>query len=323
MAELTLTGGEGCFQWTISGLGSSFTTANYKCVGITIYKFTQQASSINGIVDSIASGAGGTTVTSGWIKRDPGDYTFWGFAQAANGKYYPIQDSLDGVSVTVESGVTLPSIKSFSISTVDGTLSGDCEWSIGNADSGVTCEIRASTTRPSDYEDDGYQKGEYGWRITSDTISFNGANKYYVWLNLYYDGKYVETSITTFTPDLEKPSKWSWTSAETNAFNNKGKITALTQTRWNAFIAHVNLAISYYNEANSGNLTLIYDASKMGDDKILYAEDFTSVCGRINSLCWKFGVQDTAISSVSKGDAIMGSYFTTLSSALNRAINKF
>lgn len=322
MAKLTLTSGTGGFTWRISGLSNPFSSANYKKAGITIYKFTQEAASISGIVDYVTATSSGTsTSVSHWVDYSPGTYTFWGFTQTAAGDayYWPIQDSLDGVSVTVEDDT--PSISSFTISAISGTLQGRCKWSIDNNKSGATYEIRASASRPSSYTSSGYSKGTYKYGTTSATISFDSSVNYYVWLNLFYDGDYIESSLERFQPDLQAPSTWSWTTAESNAFSSQGSISKLTRTRWNAFLEQVNLAIVYCNEAKGSSLTQVCDYEQMGTDKIMYASSFTQICKKINNLCSYLGVSGSSISSVSSGGKIYGYYFTNLSAALNRAIN--
>lgn len=92
MASLTLTGGEDEFSWRITGLSSGFSQANgYEEAGITEYPFTQEASQIYGIVDSISAPATGssTSTTRRTVSYDPGTYQFWAYTLAQNGTYYP------------------------------------------------------------------------------------------------------------------------------------------------------------------------------------------------------------------------------------------
>lgn len=226
-----------------------------------------------------------------------------------------------GCTVTATYTGTAPEISTFSASQVSGTLTANCSWSITNNASTVTTEIRASTSTPSNYQTDGYTKGSFNYATTYATISFNSVGTYYVWLNLYNSGSYIGSKVVSITLSLTKPSAWSWTTAESTAFANKGAVSTLTSIRWNAFIAQINTAISYYNSAYSGSLTLIADSYKMGDDKILYASAFNIVYARLDALCAKAGVTGSGVSSdVLSGGIIYGSYFTSLSAALNRAI---
>lgn len=319
MATLSITAGTGGFTYTISNFDQNFTTGNgYYRAGLTVWQFTEEAASISGIVsDSIVyAGTSGSKSISKWVPYAAGTYTFWAWAQGA-GQYWPAGSA----TVTVKAADVTPSISSFSVSPVSGTVQGSCSWSIQNGSSAVSYEIRASASYPSSYLS-GYSKGTYSYGTTSATISFNGAGKYYVWLILYKNGSYVAHTTTTVTTSLSKPSTWSWSSTESSAFSNKGAITNLTRSRWNAFIAQANLAIKYYNAVNGANLTLIYDSYQMGTSKIMYADSFNGVCAGINNLCSGLGVSNTGISKVSTGGTIYGHYFTDLSGALNRAINK-
>ena len=107
MASLSLTGGQEEFSWRITGLSSGFSQANgYVEAGITEYPFTQAATQIYGIVDSVSAPATGssTSTTRRYVSYAPGTYTFWAYTLAQNGTYYPAGCA----SVTVSGGAERP-----------------------------------------------------------------------------------------------------------------------------------------------------------------------------------------------------------------------
>ncbi len=83
--------GETYATWIIDNLNNSFTSSYYISAGVTNYTFTGSGvSSIGGIAGSkYATSSGGYSVTGTVYGLIPGtSYTWWGFAQAANGLYY-------------------------------------------------------------------------------------------------------------------------------------------------------------------------------------------------------------------------------------------
>lgn len=88
MAKLILTGYTGYFTWEITELGDTFTSEHYKKAGITKYSVEQGSESISGEVDWCSATSGTYSTGEGTVNYEPGTYTFYGYAQAANGKYY-------------------------------------------------------------------------------------------------------------------------------------------------------------------------------------------------------------------------------------------
>ena len=82
-------------NWTISGLGAYFTSANYIRAGICLSEVSSGQTSEPSIVHyvtapamSYSTEASGSFVMTGW---DDARYTFYGFTQIAlNGTYYPV-----------------------------------------------------------------------------------------------------------------------------------------------------------------------------------------------------------------------------------------
>ena len=92
MAPLSLAGGEGKFSWRITELSSGFSQANgYVEAGITEHQFTQAASQIYGIVDSVSAPTTGSSTSTSrrTVYYSPGTYIFWAYTLAQNGTYYP------------------------------------------------------------------------------------------------------------------------------------------------------------------------------------------------------------------------------------------
>lgn len=112
MATLVLRGGEEEFSWEITGLGSDFTSDHYIRVGIANESFEFGADSIRGI-EGYKNATSSAPVSSDkkrsgavWKSYGAGTFTFYGFAQAANGKYYPTDPI--SAKVTVDEAQVLP-----------------------------------------------------------------------------------------------------------------------------------------------------------------------------------------------------------------------
>lgn len=129
-------------------------------------------------------------------------------------------------------------------------------------------------------------------------------------------GGYVESltyssSISVTASSYQRPTNWSWTTAELNAFNNNGTVTTLTYTRWNSFIDKVQEFINYYNTKYGTGVPSVTQYKMSSSNKTLTATAFNNIRFSIGSM------NPTGISNVSTGDTVYGSYFTTLSNKLN------
>lgn len=122
-------------------------------------------------------------------------------------------------------------------------------------------------------------------------------------------GNYKKT-IMSVVFSYSKPSAWSWTSEELNAFNNRGTFSTLTWQRWNAFCDYVLQLTSWYYNDKTDTYNLA-GAKASADDKVLTATKFNLVKNAIGSM------NATGISNVSKGDPVLGSYFITLANKAN------
>ena len=106
------------------------------------------------------------------------------------------------------------------------------------------------------------------------------------------------------------PSAWSWTSAETTAFNNHGAFDELTAARWNAFVDKINEVCAAAGSSWLTNYSTVAGA-KASSGGALTANKFNSVKFNIGSRI------STGIADVSAGSTVYGSYFITLENKLN------
>lgn len=210
-----------------------------------------------------------------------------------------------------------PSLNTFTVSILSGKKAA-CSWTITNNNSTTKVRLYYSTTLPSDPQTEGTLEGTYNYGTYSHEITFTQAGTYYVWICLYegttYRGYKIQSHVII---EEDRPETWSWTSDEADAFASHGSVKRLTAARWNAFLTRINETADYCNSTSK-----VGSGSFMGSDKILYAASFNAVRSTIDSLCTLKSVSGTGLSSVSTGGTIYGSYFTSLSAALNRVIDK-
>ena len=145
--------------------------------------------------------------------------------------------------------------------------------------------------------------------LTADTTYYADARSY---LNI--SGTTIWSNYSnriTIRTTSNRPTNWSWTITELNAFNNHGLTTTLTYTRWNAFIDKVQEFINYYNTKYGTGVPSVTQYKMTSSNKILTATAFNNIRFSIGSM------NPTGISNISTGDTVYGSYFTTLSNKLN------
>ena len=122
MASVYLEGGTGQFGWAITGLDNPFNTTYYERVGVATSPATYDSlSSPSGMLDylwAFSTGTARRVPDYGTIAGSmaPGTYTIYGFAQAANLRYYPAGSG----QVTVGAVVQRPSNWSWSNAFVSG-----------------------------------------------------------------------------------------------------------------------------------------------------------------------------------------------------------
>ena len=125
-------------------------------------------------------------------------------------------------------------------------------------------------------------------------------------------GNYSAKKYASCVVQYTKPSPWTWTEAELNAFQNGKSISTLTWQRWNAFVDNV-IAMAKWKVGEGYTQYDLANARMTQDDKVLTANRFNLVRGAIGGM----NSSGSGISVVSKGDKGMGWYFTQLRDRLN------
>jgi len=125
-------------------------------------------------------------------------------------------------------------------------------------------------------------------------------------------GNYSSKKYASCVVEYAKPSAWTWTQAELNAFQNGGSISTLTWQRWNAFVDNV-VAMAKWKIGDSYTQYDLANARMTQDNKKLTANKFNLVRFAIGSM----NSSGSGISAVVSGDRVMGSYFTQLRDRLN------
>lgn len=212
-------------------------------------------------------------------------------------------------SVIVEAAA--PAFTKFTATQVSNTVAvyvsyGTTDWISGDCEVVIYAKLSSASSWTL--------KGTYtSSSLTNQTISLNSVGSYDFRAELNYGSTCVDVlQVTGVTVTITKPSAWVWTTSELNAFQNKGKITELTRTRWNEFLSWVITVIAYANTAHGSGFDTIVSSNKMGTDKILYATSFNNIYPKINQL-WSTGIT----SNVATGDIIYGHYFVDLAAAAN------
>ena len=165
------------------------------------------------------------------------------------------------------------------------------------------------------------------FRINNGTIINNGVVANYMFTNLTPNTQYfIEIKVggsgyedsdwTGYYATTLFAENWQWTVSERTAFNNNGETTALTYTRWNAFIDKIYATfLNDWRTSATDGAVLSYASTKMTSaDKRLTADRFNSVRYNIDSRI------ATNISRVYTGNQVLGSYFIILETKLNQWI---
>ena len=126
-------------------------------------------------------------------------------------------------------------------------------------------------------------------------------------------GKYNSSSWSSWyqirtDPLIPRPSNWSWTSAETTAFNNQGTTVTLTASRWNSFLSRIDAFCDY--KGVSRLPSYVYRTS----GSVLYASDFRVVSNKIHSMSGNVAWECRNAQSQT---TVFGWFFPHLATALN------
>lgn len=173
-----------------------------------------------------------------------------------------------------------------------------------------------------------YRSNNVGTLLGTATINKSGQQ--YVDYNITADTKFTARAFLTigstsirsvyisneisFTA-VTKPTAWTWSTDELNAFNNKGATSTLTYDKWNSFIDKIIEFRNYKNMPTTvvinGTTYNITTAQMASSNKTLTALRFNIARQAIGEM------YATGVLSVSKGDTVFGSYFIIIASSLN------
>ena len=155
------------------------------------------------------------------------------------------------------------------------------------------------------------------------TYSVTAGTVYYFWVRLW--GLDYTGSTTAYIEPPKTVKPWDWnasngkasasvTIAAHTAITNRGATTDFSYLVWNDLVDKVLEALSAEGDSWNTNSSkyLGSDSTKMSpSDKVLTA-------ARFNALRWNIGRKySTDITDRSRGQQVLGSYFTTLTDALN------
>ena len=155
------------------------------------------------------------------------------------------------------------------------------------------------------------------------TYEVTAGTTYYFWVRLIY----IDTTGTT-TAHVSPPPKvkpWDWTASNGNAsatatkaaytaITNRGATTAFSYLVWNDLVDKVLEALSAEGDSWNTNSSKYLSSSSTK----MSSSDKTLTAARFNALRWNIGRHySTDITDRSKGQQVLGSYFTTLTDALN------
>lgn len=309
---------------TISNLYSNLPSHGW--INSTTVSFGATVRDSNSGVYSVNCNFNGTNKSS--YSGTNGEYTFTFNTPTTPGTYEVTWTARDNNS-NLNSGVstnywigydgTVPNITATDISSTGSSIRAGIEAK--DSMSGVasmTFKISAAGNNSTFGQAKTYYASTVGESMTqyhSFTVDKNGnalslGKTYYVEATAMDRAGNYKKTIMSVVFSYSKPSAWSWTSEELNAFNNRGAFSTLTWQRWNAFCDYVLQLTSWYYNDKTDTYNLA-GAKASADDKVLTATKFNLVKNAIGSM------NATGISNVSKGDPVLGSYFITLANKAN------
>lgn len=181
--------------------------------------------------------------------------------------------------------------------------------------------LDTSTGNPTSYiadNDDGGSDSNFSF-----TYDVTAGTTYYLWVRLYSIGDTGTTVAQIAPPTPVTPWDWnasngkasaSVTRAAHTAITSKGATSSFSYLVWNDLVNKVLEALSADGDSWSTHNSTYLDS----DSTKMSPSDKTLTAARFNALRWNIGRHySTGLTDKSKGDVVYGSYFTTLTSALN------
>lgn len=164
---------------------------------------------------------------------------------------------------------------------------------------------------------------QYDMTQTSDfTLTYPGqAGRSYTG-NVYYRASETDSWQIMGAQSVSIPaqSTWDWTASADRqlayaAITNQGKVTDFKYTVWNELCAFVLEVLQGKGLEWSATYAAYADTLMTATDRAMTADRFNAVLGNVRR------VNPTGIEARKAGDKIMGSYFTTITDALNAVIS--
>lgn len=197
--------------------------------------------------------------------------------------------------------------------TASDSMSGVAEvtYRISSASSSQPSESSFGNIKSIDVSNGGSNSYTYTSDASGNSLSY--GKKYWIQYTVKdRAGNYSSKKYASCLVEYTKPTSWSWTQTEVNAFEKNGNISTLTWQRWNAFVDNV-VAVAKWKVGDSYNQYDLANAKMSSDNKKLTANRFNLVRNAIGSM----NSSGSGISVVKSGDPVLGKYFTQLRDRLN------
>ena len=298
-------------SWYIGSLGNHFNTIYYIRAGIANNPVVDENTAPAGIIDYDAAPSSstntftlGTNVSHG---KSPGTYTAYGWAQAANGRYY----SAGSDSYTVPSP-PLPTLPAPSVANYSAS-----KFAIGLT---LTAVTGADTYYARLSGAPWHSSSGVGFTLAGLSPNTTYTVEYKCSGTGYNDSAIGSIQITTASDT--RPNNWSWSSSNgtATAGQTQDAYKAVTKVSgyffsdfhhsvWNDLVDKVDeFAIyKYVSKCATGTKTT-------AGDKELTALRFNKLLSVVNSMA------STGITARAQDQEILGSYFTTITAALNSIV---
>ena len=293
---------------------SGFSTVNYDRIFYIKYKKSSQSTSNYAVIDYMEV-PGGKDPDDPWeaYQKDlKADTTYSIKITVFNNENYEVVWEWEKTSaISTDPKIPIPTIEK--IDTSRGRSDVRVYWDVDSHTSGTIYTIYVKE-----------KGGSYYNKLSTTKVPSSGYSSievdkyktiYYIYIEADYDGMIEESGTKTFEVDLIIPDTWIWTLSERDAFNNKGLVSTITQTRWNNFISWARDVIAYINDRDSVSNNQIPNNANMKDDKILYADSWNAIDYYSRKAC-----KDSTHIDRSSGDIVKGEYFIDLTDILNGEI---